>query len=127
MQDNNFNQGGYYNYNYNQPPTPPKNSNNGFAIASMILGICSVICCFTWFLSILLGAAAIVLGIISSTRGPQDGSNNMAKEQSKRQFSTLAIVGIVVGSVGVAMGISIAVLEILITSNVNNMPINNMQ
>lgn len=50
-------------YNPYRPGKPPGNRQwNGHAIASMILGICSIVFMWTWLLSIACGIAGLVLG-----------------------------------------------------------------
>lgn len=74
---------------------PPARRTNGLAIASMILGIISiVVCCFN-ILSIILGILAIVLGVLGRgkvTRGEAGGGG-------------MAITGIICGVIGLILGV----------------------
>ena len=55
---------------------PEEKKNNGYNIASLVLGILSIVCCcFYGILSIILGVLAIVFFVISKK---QDTSNGMA-------------------------------------------------
>lgn len=76
---------------------------NGKAIASLIVSCISVINCCIWYLAILCAVTGIVLGVLAL----RDGSN---KQQD------LAVAGIVVGGVGLALGIVTVVLTIMIMS-----------
>ena len=67
------------------------------AILALIFSILSVVCCCIWYVSLLLGIAAIVLGILT-VRGENPGQKDL---------------GIVVGSVGVALAVSIVVIYIV--------------
>lgn len=80
----------YYNqqyptYNFQEKP-------KGFAIASMILGICSYLfCCCSGFISFFPSAAGLVLGIVSLKRN-EDGKG-------------MAIAGIVLSAIGILISI----------------------
>lgn len=76
---------------------------NGKAVASLIVSCISVINCCIWYLAILCAVIGIVLGVLAL----RDGSK---KQQD------LAVAGIVVGGVGLALGVVIAVLTIMIMS-----------
>ena len=71
---NNWNnqQGQYQNTPYNNTPNrPPMRSNNGMAIASLVMGVLSIalICCgFSYF----FGALGILFAILSRKNGPMD-------------------------------------------------------
>ena len=67
------------------------------AILALIFSILSVVCCCIWYVSLLLGIAAIVLTVRGENPGQKD----------------LGIAGIVVGSVGVALAVSIVVIYIV--------------
>lgn len=68
------------------PDDKENNGNIGFAIASMVCGIMSLLCCCT-FLGLVLGIAAIVLAIIT-LKNKYDGKG-------------MAIAGIVTGGIGI--------------------------
>lgn len=76
---------------------------NGKAVVSLILSCLSVLCCFAWYLAIIVGMIGVVLGII-------------AYRESEGGQRDLAIAGIIVGAVGMSLGIVSAVLYIMLTS-----------
>lgn len=87
----------YYNqqypmYNFQEKP-------KGFAIASMILGICSTLCsCCVWFLTLFTSITGLVLGIVSLKRN-EDGKG-------------MAIAGIILSSVGILFSILAMIINI---------------
>ena len=64
----------------------PEGGNIGVAIASMVCGIISILCCCLWLFSAILSVAAVVLGIITLSK-KYDGKG-------------MAIAGIVTGGIG---------------------------
>ena len=72
------------------------NNTKTLGIISMILGIFSLICCCTCWLGIIAGVASIILGIVSLKNEPA--------------AKTMAIIGIVCGGVGVAIGLVGAII-----------------
>lgn len=86
--DQNWQNNPYNQYNsYNQPPQKQK---NGMALASMLLGIFSLINCCIPFFQFPLAALAIVLAIIS---------------RKGRPFHGFAIAGLVIGILSVVISI----------------------
>jgi hypothetical protein len=83
----------------------PEKKTNVKAILSLVFGCLSIVCCCAWYIGMLFGLAAIVLGIFAQR-------DNFAPK------SDLAIAGIVVGAVGFALGIAVAVCYILIYDGV---------
>lgn len=79
------------------------NKTNWLAILSLILSILSILCCCFWYAALLIGAAAVILGIagLRSTNPKQKDA---------------AIAGIVVGAVGVVLALTVAVMRILLYS-----------
>lgn len=71
------------------------------AIVSLILSILSIVCCCFWYVSLILAIAAIVLGIL----GYRDENPNQ---------TDAAIAGIVVGAVGLALSVTVAILYIMV-------------
>lgn len=61
--------------------------NSGFAIASMVCGIISLVCCCLIWLSLVLGIAAVVLGVIAL--------------KSNCSGKGMAIAGIITGGIGI--------------------------
>lgn len=80
------------------------NRPNGKAIASLIVSCISVINCCMWQLAILCSVVGVVLGILA------------LRDENKRH-QDIAVAGIVVGGVGFALGVVIAVLQIMIYSS----------
>jgi hypothetical protein len=78
------------------------NSNNSFAIASLILGIFSVVCCCTSFPNLAMGIAAIILAVVS-------------KKRSGNVLSGLALAGLILGIFGTLLGLASTVFLILYT------------
>ena len=59
---------------YPQPPQPPKNSNNGFCIAAMVLGICSLVLVCVPFIPIATGVVGIVMSVMGlKSKGAMQG------------------------------------------------------
>jgi hypothetical protein len=77
------------------------------AIVSLILGCLSIVCCCVWYVGMLFGLVAIVLGILAQR------DNFVPK-------SDLAIAGIVVGAVGFALGFATAMCYILIYTGITD-------
>lgn len=88
---NDFN-GGNFNYTP-QPEQPQKDAGHGLAIASLVLGILSIISCCCWWLSVLLGVVGIVLAIISKSKS------------STGKMETLALVGLILSIIGAVLAI----------------------
>ena len=94
--------GGYPPYG-NDPYGKPPRRRNGYATASLISGIFSVLvlCCGAFPLSIILGAGAVCLAFISKNGGPFPGT---------------AIAGLILGIIGIVFGILEFVYVLAITS-----------
>lgn len=97
-----FNQPQQYNapyYNQQYPMYNFQEKPKGFAIASMVLGICSVLCsCCIWFITLFTSITGLVLGIVS-LRKNQGGKG-------------MAIAGIILSSVGIMFSIVVMVINI---------------
>lgn len=79
---------------------PPQQKSVGLAVASMVLGILSVVMCCLWFLSIPMAILAIVMGVIArgkATRGEAGGGG-------------MATTGIVCGVIGLLIWIMLFLL-----------------
>lgn len=79
---------------YGPPPGPPKS--NGVAIAALVCGIIALLA--SWLpginlLSVVLGIAAIILGVIGLRNAPERGGRG------------LAITGLVTGALGLVVAI----------------------
>lgn len=79
---------------------------NAKAIVSLILSILSILCCCVWYVGFILGVVSVILGILAVR-----GENPRQKDAG--------IAGIVVGGVGVALGITMAVMQILVSNAVS--------
>ena len=82
-----------------------ENKTNVKEIISLILACLSIICCCAWYAGMLLGLAAVILGILAIR-------DNTVKS------SDIAIAGIVVGGVGFALGAAVAIIYMLVYSGV---------
>lgn len=104
---NQYNQNGYY-QNPNQGYGTPQNMDGGargLGITSMVLGIIALLiacCAGTWWLTLILAAVSIVLGIIS-----------MQKNDSGKAMS---IAGIVCSIVALLLGVIIVVVGAALVS-----------
>ncbi|GAA4898563.1 DUF4190 domain-containing protein [Streptomyces coeruleoprunus] len=67
---------------------------NGLGVASMVLGIISLVGCWAYGLGIILGILALIFGLIGRKRVQRGEANN----------GPMATAGIVTGSVGIALG-----------------------
>ncbi len=83
------------------PPPPPvggapgggsQQGNNGLAIASLVVGLVSYLCCAFGFVP---GAAAIILGVVAKNQIKQTGQNG----------NGMATAGIVLGAIAAVLGI----------------------
>lgn len=50
---------------YNQPPQPPQQGGQGMAIAGMVLGIISLVCCCLGWIAAIMAITSLVLSIIT--------------------------------------------------------------
>lgn len=77
---------------YNAQPMPQQNKNDGKAIASLVLGICSIVffCCFG--IGIATGIPGLILGILSRKNKPEN--------------NTMATVGVILSIIGVALSVA---------------------
>jgi hypothetical protein len=96
------NQYQYNQYQQYQPQNQPQS--NGMAIASLIMGILGVLlgCCL-WYFTIPLSIAGLVLGIIVIKK--------------KKGGRTLAIVGIVLCSLSIIIGLVAGILVLAVMSD----------
>lgn len=108
MDGNNY----YYDGSYQQPA--PAQPGKGFGITAMVLGILAIVialvsCCipFGYMLTILLGLAAIIFGIIA-----------VAKKRGKG----MGIAGIICGVVGLITSIVMTIVIVLFSMGMLAMP-----
>lgn len=78
------------------PPPAPKQS-KGLAIASMVLGICSLVFCWSPFLALICSIIGLILGIIGK----------------KKQQGGMALAGIITSSIGLAISVIIIIIAVV--------------
>ena len=91
----------------NGPNQPAGNYSRtkGFAIASLVCGICSIVLCCLGFLALLAGIAAIVFGILVLS----DTGKNGSLYPDCSTLRGMAIGGLACGAVGTVIGLSVLV------------------
>ena len=82
-------------------------NNNGFAIASLVLGIVSVAFCFFGTL-IIIGLACGIVGIVLAAKG---------QNSHKKGFAT---AGLVLSIVGVSLGAVFLIFAFCVMKDINN-------
>ncbi|NMB30561.1 MAG: DUF4190 domain-containing protein [Clostridiales bacterium] len=95
----NENMNGQYPNPQMQEPMQPQQGGNGMAIASLVLGIVSIVTCCWWQVSVVVAIVGLVLGILHN------------KKQTTGRG--MAIAGIVLSIVGLAISIIIIVLGLI--------------
>ena len=109
QKNNSFEDGGFYEYkeessegleNIIEELSTPKTK--GYAIASLILGIFSVVCCCVSWLGLIAGAGAIVFSVLS--------------RRHLGYFDTMTVVGMILGIFGVVFGILTIVFTLVVNS-----------
>ncbi|WP_158282946.1 DUF4190 domain-containing protein [Nocardioides silvaticus] len=79
---------------YGQPPGfGPQQSTSVMAIISLVTGILGILCC-GWFI---FSIAALILGFL--------GRNEINQSQGTKKGAGLALAGLILGAVGMALGI----------------------
>ena len=91
-----------YGYSPNAPQRYTPKNNNGMAMASLILGILSIVMCCCCGFGIILGAIGIVLAILSRGREPME---------------TSAKAGFCLSIGGIVLGIAVLILAFAMVSN----------
>ena len=79
----------------------------GFSIASMVLGILSVICCCLTWAGLIMGIAAIVFAVIS--------------RKSLGYFDGMTIAGLILGIFGTVFGIAVIVISYALQDIMNEL------
>ncbi len=92
--------GGGSNYE-NYVPEPEEGP--GFAIAGMVCGILSIVCCCVWYVGLVLGIVGLVLSIISV--------------RQHRPGKGMAIAGIICSSIGLGIGLLMGITSIITMLN----------
>lgn len=85
---------------FNPPPAGVAGQSQGLAIAAMICGILSCLCC----LSIFTGPAGAIMGFIARKKANEDPANYGG--------GTFATVGMITGVIGFIIGISLIILQV---------------
>lgn len=83
------------------PPPGDPNDKKGFAIASLTLGIIGVITGCCWPLGLLCSFPGLILGVVGM-------------KSSNPSNRTLAIVGVVLSSLGILIGIAVLALQVIV-------------
>ncbi|MFF0145676.1 hypothetical protein ATK36_1196 [Amycolatopsis sulphurea] len=81
---------------YGQPVTP----RNGFGVTALVLGILALVLCWTVWGGIVLGVLALIFGILGIKRANRGEATNKG----------MSISGVVTGSIGLVIGVLLAVL-----------------
>ena len=85
---------------FNPPPAGVGGQSQGLAIAAMICGILSCLCC----LSIFTGPAGAIMGFLAKKKADEDPANYGGR--------TFALVGMITGVIGFFIGIAVIILQI---------------
>lgn len=75
---------------------------------ALVLSILSILCCCVWWIGLVLGLGAVILGIWGRCNG-------------KITLRDMAAAGIVVGSVGIALAVTTAVLKVMFYNNIQGL------
>ena len=87
-------------------PAMPVSRSNGMAVASLVLGILTLVLFFTIWLPFVLGALAIVFGALGISK-----ANKGAGQKG------MAIAGLICGAVGVVITIAFVALFVNVANN----------
>ncbi|MDO4155532.1 MAG: DUF4190 domain-containing protein [Oscillospiraceae bacterium] len=90
----------YQGTSYSTPNSPLTNQSNGFGVASLVLGICSIAICCCYGFGLLPAIIGLILGIV----------------QNKKYSNGIAISGIVLCIVGILLNVVWLIYMILILS-----------
>lgn len=85
---------------FNPPPTGVGGPSQGLAIAAMICGILSCLCC----LSVFTGPAGAIMGFIARKKANEDPANYGG--------GTFATVGMITGVIGFIIGIALIIMQV---------------
>jgi hypothetical protein len=83
---------------------------NGMALASLILGILSIVLCFTGWIGIIAGILAIIFAVI--------GKKNIAKNPALASTKGMATGGMITGIIGLAISLIFIILALMFVSAV---------
>jgi hypothetical protein len=82
------------------PPAPVATSGNGFAVASLVLGIVGVVLTITFVIGLICDVLAVVFGALGRTKAREGSSTN----------ASLATAGMILGLVGLGLLLLLVVL-----------------
>ncbi len=82
-----------------QANAPEARTSEGLAIASLICGILSIVCCCCNLLGLMLGIAAIVCAVLAQRRGS----------------SGMAVAGLVCGIIGCLLSMAVLIMVIVLS------------
>lgn len=95
---NNGDQGGNRGYTF-QTVMDIKSRNRGFAIASMVLGIFSILCCCFNYVALIIAALSIIFAVVSRVR--------------MGYFDGMAIAGLVLGIIGLVFAVAVTLVDLV--------------
>jgi hypothetical protein len=84
-------------------PVADRGRTNGRAVAALVLGIVSIPTCIIWFVSVILGILAIVIGSMAKNDIARGGYTNAGQAKA----------GVICGIVGITLSILVIVVAIL--------------
>lgn len=70
---------------------------HGYAVASLVLGILSIVFCCCWYLGLILGVVGLVLAIVAKKNGNDEGICKAGL--------VLSIIGVAISAVFMILGI----------------------
>lgn len=80
---------------------------SGFAIAGLVCGILSIVCCCAWYISGILGILGLVFSIMVLTK--------------KLPGRSLAIAGVICAGIGVILAVIMMVIVLSVTHSLSSM------
>ncbi len=94
----------YQGSSYSTPNTPLTNNSNGFGVAALVLGICSIAICCCYGFGLIPAIIGLILGIV----------------QNKKYSNGIAVAGIVLSIIGILLNAVWLIYMILIISASDN-------
>ncbi len=76
-----------------------KSNKRGFAVASLVLGILSIVCCCLSYAGFVMALLAVIFAVVSKTK--------------MGYFDPLAVAGLVLGIIGLVFGAAIIICDLL--------------
>lgn len=83
-----------------QEPSKSTFSPSGFSIASLVLGILSIVCCCVWYISGIFGILGLVFSIIVLVK--------------KKSGKGMAIAGLICSAIGIIMAVILLVMVVVV-------------